>query len=139
MKSRTILTLALICCAWTAIAGDSETAATKKKVIHHVQFLFGNYASENALNAHPRNRYYIAPDGQLGYGWGHLSVGGNFQTPFVPMYTYSAGFEYKVDFTQNYSLRIGVNYFTYGYMAHGAFDPCPNCEDAIMEIGRAHV
>jgi hypothetical protein len=40
-----------------------------------------------------------------------------------------------VDFNQRYSLRTGINYFTYGYLAKRGYNPCPYCVDALPTSG----
>ncbi len=88
---RPILLLTLICLMATAYSADNETIA-KKKVIHHLQFLIGNYVGESVM--------YKPITGQ--------------KAVFTPMYCYAVGFEYKVEFSGRFGLRTGINYFTDG-------------------------
>jgi hypothetical protein len=106
-----ILLLPLILLACNIHAADNETI-TKKKVTHHVQFLIGNYVSESAMNKSLQNEKIV----------------------YTPFYSYSIGFDYKVEFAGRFGLRTGINYFTYGtsstdildfsrYSLHGAVYP----------------
>jgi hypothetical protein len=89
MKSKFILSIFLTCVVWSAFSGTDETAA-KKKVTHHIQFLFGNYIS---ILRNVGDKGVYSP---------------------TSMYYYSMGFEYKAEFTRMFALRTGINYFTYG-------------------------
>jgi hypothetical protein len=87
MKSAFILSIFLTAFTWTAMCGADETKSGHK-VTHHVQFLFGNYASINSSTS-------------------------QFSSS-NPMYSYSVGFNYMAEFTPSLGLKTGLNYFTYG-------------------------
>jgi len=111
--------------------GASDSLNTTKKVTHHFQLLIGNYAGGSFLSPNPNTQTpYYSPPGQVNYGtkeW--VDVYG--KPTFLPMYSYSVGFDYKADLSEHIGIRTGVNYFTYGYIAQGEYDACPYCEDDI--------
>jgi hypothetical protein len=117
-----ILLLALIALTCHTHAADNETAA-KNKVTHHVQFLFGNYVSESVLTSRPNQQYYYinTPPGQINpyYDMNHPITWGSNKPTYTPLYSYSIGFDYKVEFSNRIGLRTGFNYFTYGFMQQG--------------------
>jgi hypothetical protein len=126
MKNKLLLALACICITHAAYAGDNATAS-KTNVKHHVQFLFGNYSGQSTLSSHDAYSYklYTAP-GLPGYGVTNSSY---YSRPsFSSMYSLSAGFLYKADFTAKLSLRTGLIYYVSGSHSSGtAYDECATC------------
>jgi hypothetical protein len=119
---RPILFLALICLASVAHAAGNETN-TKKKFTQHLQFLIGNYVSESAASPKLTGPYYFlntAP-GQIN-AWYNSNNGlqwGYTKPTYTPLYSYSIGIDYKVEFTKRLGLRAGFNYYTYSFIQNG--------------------
>src|SRR5579863_5716990 len=104
--------LSFFCFSRTAFASTADSIAIRQKITHHVQFLIGNYLSESFtpkyVNTWPS---YFAPPVQ------NFNINYQYNKPILlPMYSYALGFEYKVNFSQRFGLRLGLNYFTYGYL-----------------------
>jgi hypothetical protein len=99
-----------------------------KKVTNHFQLLIGNYATESVLshNINGMKPYYMAT--------GQINNVGNLKELFYtqklklsPLYSYNIGFSYAAGLSKNIGINTGLNYFTYGYAAMGAYDACPEC------------
>jgi hypothetical protein len=132
MKLKHIHAIAFVLVASAAYCGPSDSLHTKKAT-HHFQLLIGNYAGESFFNPNTKTQLplYIPP-GQIIYNTKNLSY--NYYKPsFIPMYSYSIGFDYKADLSNHIGIRTGINYFTYAYIAEGLYDPCPECEWDVMQ------
>lgn len=139
MKLKLTTVIAFLFAGSLAYCGPSDSLHAKR-VTHHFQLLIGNYAGESFLSPHPNTaKPYYAPPGQVNYGTSQwLDVYG--KPSFIPMYSYSVGFDYKADLSKHIGIRTGVNYFTYGYIVQGNYDPCPNCAwDANLNVNYRRV
>jgi len=121
MKPISIILLALICIGCNAYAADNDIQV-KKKITHHVQFLFGNYVSAPFLSPHINmvSGIYTPPGQPNIYSPNYANAFGPSPKPtLLPLYSYSLGFDYTAEFSEMLGLRTGINYFTYGYIEEG--------------------
>jgi hypothetical protein len=108
--------------------GNSSDSLRVHHVTHHFQLLIGNYVGESFFGLH-NNGYkpYYAPPGQINYGGINENV--FYSEPkFTPLYSYAVGFSYEAILSPRLGLSTGATYFSYGYIAEGTYDPCPQCE-----------
>ena len=98
MKKTILLFIVFLCLDYFSYSADNEVKS-KPKVIHHIEFLCGSYVSQTFLS-HRDNRF-------------------DNKKVFDPMYSFSLGFNYRVEFNRYIGLRTGINYFTYGSIESG--------------------
>jgi hypothetical protein len=109
-----LITISLLAATCMAIAAPADSSA-RHKIIHHIQLVTGDYAGMSFLShtGEPTDNFSpnFSPNNSNSRR-GTLAQYSGFN-PSLPLYSFSMGFDYKVDFTPLIGLRTGINYFTF--------------------------